>query len=111
MYKNYRYFNAGDNEIHRWGHKAVDKVLSWVNPKNGWVSIPVNGGKYWTIGTSEGKYGEFCNINGTLYSVNRGGFAYAKADTEKGQKLTAAIKAMAKAMEKIHYGEDYTDED
>lgn len=58
MYKDYRYINAGQNEIYRYGHKAVEKVQACLTPNDqGWLSIPVDGGKYWTIGTSEGKYG------------------------------------------------------
>lgn len=109
MYKDYRYINAGENEIYRWGGKAVDLLKAckvpnkdgWINLPVGYTMIPVDYSKYWTIGTSNGKYGEFCRIGGTCFSVNRNGMAYAKAGTEKGEKLIAAIDAMIAEMKEI----------
>lgn len=103
MYKDYKYINAGENEIYRYGHKAVEKVENCLTPnENGYISIPVDGGKYWTLGTSEGKFGEFCKINNTIFSVNNGGFAYAKVDTEKGIKLVEALNLMIKEMHRLN---------
>lgn len=99
MYKDYRYINAGTNEIYRWGKKAQEKARKCMTAnKAGYISIPVDGDKYWTLGTSTGKYGEFCKINGVCFSVNRAGYAYAKADTDKGEALIAGIKAMLTEM-------------
>ena len=50
------------------------------------------------IGTSSGKYGEFANIGGTIFSVNRRGYVYAKADTEKGEKLLKGLQMMVDKM-------------
>lgn len=102
MFKDYRYINAGENEIYRYGHKAVEKVQTALTPHNGYYSIPCDGGKYWTIGTSEGKYGEFANINGTIFSVNKGGYAYAKCDSDKGTKFVEAINSMIDKMNELN---------
>lgn len=102
MFKDYRYINAGTTEIYRYGHKAVEKVTACLEPHNGYISIPADGGKYWTIGTSEGKYGEFANIDDTLFSVNKGGFVYAKAGTEKGDKLVEFLNAMIDEMHRLN---------
>lgn len=99
MYKDYRYINAGQNEFHRYGKKAVEKVKECLIPNNaGYYSIPVDGGKYWSIGTSKGKYGEFAKVNDTIFSVNSAGYMYAKAGTEKAEKFIQAINAMISSM-------------
>jgi hypothetical protein len=99
MYKDYRYINAGENEIYRWGHKAREKVESFLEPnENGFFAIPVDGGNYWTIGTSKGKYGEFAKFDETLFSVNDAGFAWAKAGTEKADVFVKMIKRMIEDM-------------
>ena len=102
MYKNYRYINAGTTEIHRYGRKAVAKVKACMIENNGFVSIPVDGGKYWTIGTSEGKYGEFMKYEDTFFSVNSAGFAWAKVGTEKAEKLIEFMNAMIEEMNRIN---------
>lgn len=103
MYKDFRYINAGENEIHRYGKKAQERVKAFLEPnEKGFYSIPVDGGKYYTIGTSNGKFGEFCKINGTCFSVNGGGFAWAKVGSEKAEKFVEAINAMVEEMEKIN---------
>ena len=43
MYKDYRYINAGQNEIYRYGRKAREKVEKYLDPSNGFYSIPVDG--------------------------------------------------------------------
>ena len=105
MYKDYRYINAGTNEIYRWGRKAIEKAtLALTANDKGFYSIPADGGKYWTIGTSTGKYGEFCRFGEYIFSVNKGGFAYAKDGTEKGEAFVKAIKGMIAEMKRIHEG-------
>ena len=64
----------------------------------GFHSIPADGGRYWTFGTSEGKFGEFAKIGETFFSVNSVGNLWAKAGTEKGEKFVAGIKLMISAM-------------
>lgn len=103
MFKDNRYINAGTNEIYRYGHKAVERVEAHLDPNEaGYISIPVNGGKFWTIGTSKGKFGEFCKLGETIFSVNSYGNAYAKAGTEKGEKLVAALRAMIEEMHRLN---------
>lgn len=102
MYKDSRYINAGTNEVYRYGHKAREKVQAFMTPnEKGYYSFPVDGGKYWTIGTSDGKYGEFANVEGTLYSVNSGGYMYAKAGTDKGEKFVKALNHIIDYMNKL----------
>lgn len=103
MFKDNRYINAGTNEIYRYGHKAVEMVEASLKAnENGYYSIATDAGKYWTIGTSEGKYGEFAKINDTIFSVNKGGYMYAKAGTEKGQKFVEALKDMICKMNELN---------
>lgn len=103
MYKDYRYINAGENEIYRYGHKAVEKVQAFLEEnENGYYSFPVDGGKYWTIGTSNGKYGEFAKVQDTIFSVNKGGYMYAKAGTEKGEKFVEALRKMIDEMKRLN---------
>lgn len=103
MYKDGRYINAGTNEIYRYGKKAVERVTGWLKPnENGYYSFPVDGGKYWSIGTSEGKFGEFARIGDVVFSVNKGGFLYAKEGTEKGAAFVSALEAMIKEMNRLN---------
>lgn len=103
MYKDFRYINAGENEIYRYGHKAVERVQSFLTPnENGYYSFPVDGGKYWTMGTSTGKYGEFMRYGETIFSVNNGGFAYAKAGTEKADKFVDFLNAIINEMNRLN---------
>lgn len=103
MYKDYRYISAGENEFYRWGHKAIERVEAYMVPNEaGYYSIPADGGKYWTFGTSTGKYGEFARIGETIFSVNKGGFLYAKAGTDKAEKFVEGLKAMIQAMKDRH---------
>lgn len=103
MYKDFRYINAGENEIYRYGHKAVERVQSCMNPnENGYYSFPVDGGKYWTIGTSNGRFGDFCKINDTIFSVNKGGYMYAKAGTDKAAKFVEALNSIVSYMDKLN---------
>lgn len=66
------------------------------------LPIPADGGKYWTFGTSEGKFGEFAKWGDTFFSVNKGGFLWAKAGTEKGEKFVEMINDMLNQMSADH---------
>lgn len=99
MYKDGRYINAGTNEFYRYGKKAIEKISKALEPnENGYYSIPADGGKYWTFGTSDGKYGEYAKYSDTFFSVNRGGYVYAKAGTDKAEKFVEMIKNLIEAM-------------
>lgn len=100
MYKDYRYINAGTNEFYRWGRKAQEKVSAHMTPnENGYYSIPADGLKYWTFGTSKGKYGEFAKYRDTFFSVNSCGNLWAKAGTEKGEKFVEMLQNLLAEME------------
>ncbi len=101
-YEAERFINAGENEIYRYGKKAQTKVESYKAEHNGYYSIPVDGEKYWTFGTSTGKYGEFIKYGETLFSVNNSGYAYAKAGTEKGEKFLAMLDDMLRKMNELN---------
>lgn len=99
MYKDFRYINAGQNEFYRYGKKAVAMIEAGLVPNDkGFCSIPANGGKYYTIGTSEGQYGEFARFGSTYLSVNRGGFVWAKVGTPKHEAYVAMLNGMIEAM-------------
>lgn len=103
MYKDHRYINAGTNEFYKYGKKAQGYVEASLQAnENGYYSIATDGGKYWTLGTSEGRYGEFCKIGETIFSVNKGGYAYAKAGTEKGEAFVKAINGLLNQMKKTN---------
>jgi len=101
MYKNFQILKAGDNRILRYSINGYIKLGQYMEVRNGYVSIPVDGKGFWTIGTTRGKHGEFCIINGVHFSVNRAGFAYAKAGTEKAEKLVRAIQYLYEEMERL----------
>ena len=62
-FENGRVYRAGENEFYRWGKKARERATAALTPnKKGFYSIPADGGRYWTFGTSIGKYGEFARI-------------------------------------------------
>lgn len=98
MYKDSRYINAGENEIYRYGKEARAKVEACKEPHNGFYSIPTDAGRFWTLGTSEGKFGEYIKFDDTFFSVNRAGFAYAKSGTEKGKKFEKMLNSMIEKM-------------
>ena len=99
MYKDYRYINAGTNEYYRWGKEARAKLEAALTPnENGFLSIPADGGRYWTFGTSEGKFGEFAKYGDTFFSVNKAGFIWAKVGTEKAEKFVEMINALLNQM-------------
>lgn len=100
MYKDYRYINAGTNEFYRWGKKARARVEACKVPnKDGFLSIPADGGAYWTIGTSEGKFGEFAKFKDTFLSVNKGGYVWAKVGTPKAEAFVEMIDTLVAQME------------
>lgn len=110
-YEDGRYYNAGENAFHRWGKKAQERVKNRMKPnKNGYYGIEVDGEKYWTIGTSKGKYGEFAKIGDTIFSVNSAGIMWAKEGTEKGERFVKALEGMLKSMQDKKE-EQYMDED
>lgn len=103
MYKDERYINAGTNEIYRYGNKAQEKVKRALTPnEQGFYSIPTDGGKYWTIGTSDGKYGEYAKVCGTIFSVNKAGKMWAKAGTDKAEYFINAISKMLENMQEMN---------
>lgn len=113
-YEDCRFINAGQNEIHRWGKKAKAKAKLYLKPENGYYNIPVDGGKYWSIGTSTGKYGEFAKVKGYFFSVNSAGNMYAKEGTEKGKKFVEAVTFLIQEMERISsekYNESHKNDD
>lgn len=100
MYKDYRYINAGTNEFYRYGKAAQAKVRSYLEPnESGFYSIPADGGKYWTIGTSEGKFGEFAKFDEVFLSVNNAGNVWAKVGTEKAVAFVRMINRLLSDME------------
>ena len=103
MYKDFRYINAGTNEVYRYGRKAVERVSSCLTPnEKGFYSIAADGGKYWTFGTSTGKYGEYAKINGVCFSVNSAGFIWAKAGTEKAEAFVQALESTITYMKQLN---------
>lgn len=112
MFKDGRYINAGINEIYRYGKKAVEKATAALTPNAaGFFSIPADGGKYWTFGTSNGKYGEFAKIGETIFSVNSAGNLWAKAGTAKADKFIEGIKAMINNMNETNAARIQDDEE
>lgn len=103
MYKDYRYINAGQNEFYRFGGKAQELVKKYLVPnENGFYSIPADGGKYYTIGTNDGKFGEYAKFGNTFLSVNSAGNVWAKVGTEKAVAFVAMVNQMIKDMIKAN---------
>lgn len=103
MFKDNRYINAGTTEVYRYGRKAVEKVSRFLEPnENGFYGIPVDGGKYWTIGTSKGKYGEFAKVDDTFFSVNSRGMMWAKKGSDKEQKFIDFVNGMIEYMHQLN---------
>lgn len=115
MYKSYEYYNAGENYFHRWGYKAQERLKAHLTPnENGFYSILADGGKYWTIGTSEGKYGEYARWKDTFFSVNSAGYVWAKVGTPKAEKFIEMINDLINQMVKAcnpHEDEEEMDEE
>lgn len=89
---------AGQNEFYKYGRKAQEALMSALNPNaQGFYNIPTCT-KYFAFGTSEGKYGDYAKWNGVFFSVNKGGYIYAKAGTEKGQAFVEMIEALLNEM-------------
>lgn len=102
MYKDFRFINAGENEFYRWGRKAQELVKSFLIERNGYLSMPADGGKYYTIGTSKGKYGEFAKIGDEFLSVNQAGYVWAKVGTPKEETFRKLVNTLLQNM--IDYG-------
>lgn len=101
------YVNAGRNEIHRWGRKAQEKVKTHLTPnENGFYTIPADGGHYWTIGTSKGKYGEYARFGDVILSVNSAGNVWAKIGTPKADAFVKMIEGMLNSMINMAVGDD-----
>lgn len=112
MYKDYRYINAGTNEIHRYGHKAQERAAAALIPnEQGFYSIPADGGKFWTIGTSEGKFGEFAKHNDTFLSVNKSGNVWAKVGSNKEQAFLDMVNGMIVTMAETNNARFASNED
>lgn len=122
MYKSYRYINAGTNEFYRYGRKAQERLAASLNPnKDGWYSIECDAGAYWTIGTSEGKFGEYAKYKNTFFSVKdcgiRGRRIYVHQDSSKFPIFLEMINGLLQAMkdcfksdeEEIEENEEYED--
>lgn len=107
MYKNFTYYNAGDNQFHRYGWKAQEKIAAHLEPNdNGYYTIPADGGKYYTFGTSEGKYGEFAKYGNTFFSVNSRGQIWAKVGTEKAKVFVEMLNRMISDMQNVRRTSD-----
>lgn len=105
MYKHEdnRYINAGENEVYRYGRKAQELVKSYLTPNEaGFYSIPADGGKYYTIGTSTGRYGEFARVAGGFLSVNKAGNVWAKVGTDKADVFVKMINDMIDKMVELN---------
>lgn len=106
MYKDYRYINAGTNEIYRWGKKAQERAAASLTPdEKGFYSIECDGGKYWTIGTSEGKFGEYAKFNDTFFSVKDCGIynsrIYVHKDSPKLAMFLEMVNLMIRDMQRL----------
>lgn len=101
-----RILPAGSNEIYRWGKKCERFLLMCKEPnKNGYINLPTElYGHYWAFGTSKGKYGWYARINNVCFSVNSLDCIYAKAGTEKGDLLLAAIDKIISFLHKLREG-------
>ena len=112
MFKDNRYINAGENEIYRYGKAAQQFAKESLQPnENGYYSILANGGKYWTIGTSNGKYGEYAKFGENFLSVNKGGYVYAKAGSAKEDVFKALVNDMINKMVELNNSRRIEDEE
>lgn len=103
MYKDFRYINAGENEIYRYGRKAQEEIASFLEPnEKGFYSVPANGGKTWTFRTSTGKYGEYAKYGDKFLPVNKGGYIWAKVGSEKAEVFIAMVQGMLSEMKRIN---------
>lgn len=103
MFKDSRYINVGQNEVHRYGKKAQERAAAHLEPnEKGFYSIPADGGRYWTIGTSSGKFGEFAKFGDQFLSVNSAGNVWAKVGSDKAEIFVAMVERMIEDMKKIN---------
>lgn len=98
MYKNYQYVNAGENYFGRYGHEAQERLERHLTADSrGWYCLPCDAGKWWTIGTSTGKYGEFARYRDTYFSV-KDGCIFVKQGSSKEAKYLEFVKGLLQAM-------------
>ena len=109
MYKSYRYINAGTNEYYRWGQKAQDRLLANLIPnEKGFLTLQCDGGKYWTFGTSEGKYGLFAKYKNTFFSVKEFGIYGEMIVVHKDSpKAAAFIQMINDLVNEMKHGEHW----
>lgn len=106
-FENGRVYRAGENEFYRWGKKARERATAALTPnKKGFYSIPADGGRYWTFGTSIGKYGEFMRWKETCFSVNSVGNAWVKVGTPKAEKFIEMISELIEKMKELCKADD-----
>lgn len=108
--RGYEVVKAGENYYYKWGREAREYLEARKTPNEaGYLSMPIET-KFYCIGTSEGKFGEFCKSNsGVIFSVNKGGFAYAKADGAKAEAFIAFIDEFLNAMKNENKVEEIDD--
>lgn len=93
----------GNNEIFRYGKTAKNQAKKCLMPnENGFYTILIDNDKWWKLKTYDGKYGVYCKLYGTNFPVNRLGYAWAKAGTEKGEKFVEAIEDMIVDMDEMN---------
>ncbi|MCD8371815.1 MAG: hypothetical protein LUD27_00745 [Clostridia bacterium] len=91
---------AGTNEFYCYGKNARERIARYLTPdEDGYYRMPVDGGKYYSVGTSTGMYGEYAKWNGTCFSVNSDGILYVKAETEKAKIFTLMLRHYINEME------------
>lgn len=90
-----RYINAGTNEFYRYGKKAQERITRFLTPnEKGFYNMPADGGDYYTIGTSNGKYGEFAKFGDEFLSVNSNGNVWAKVGTRQAETFCRMIERL-----------------
>lgn len=99
MEKNDKVYIAGENVFHRWSKIAREKLEFYLTPNNkGYYILPVNGGIFYTIGTSTRKYGKFAKYKNTVFKVDCWGSIYAKVGTHEAKMLVEMVKSLIEQM-------------
>lgn len=89
---------AGKYEFYRYGLSAQRYLQKSLIPnKLGFLSLKADS-KFWKIGTSLGKYGEFAKIDGSYFPINNGGYLYAKVGSDKEIEFRKVIKSLLSSM-------------
>lgn len=102
MYNGFRNIYSGTVVVKKYGKKAqafIDACME-ANDK-GFYSIPVDS-KYVTIGTSEGRYGEYAKHDDTFFSVNSIGNMWARVDSAKEDAFLNFMKDIKAEMVAIN---------